>query len=274
VKKTKKERIFSALSLASIVLLFVLLLSLLVFAMYKIGALPLPDAVIAFFGLDKGEYDKDLPGDDGQIYESLLSDLENEKLEVIEYDVSALDAKKILTESSAVSVYTAKITVTLSSDGESKVMNLDIWKDGEKYRIETKEGTTPVQTLVCDGERVLIRDHVTFQTVQEQVYESSDIFSFESEAMIPSLANVFENDSLSDLSVSLLRSDKETVYFIEYKVTELGYIEKLYVSLDLGLIIRAESLSAKEMFYKLDTVSLKKGITDTEMDADELFSTK
>lgn len=113
--------------------------------------------------------------------------------------------------------------------GKYKLEAYDVYRSGDKYKILTYNNNMKlVKTLVCDGEKVVIRDETTSESAE---YSASGAYSFSSVAPIPDFS-VFESGKYEISSYEL--SDGE--YILKCGLPDMKTADEIHISADTGIV--------------------------------------
>lgn len=253
-----KRKVQSLLRILPIILIIAMFFSLLFIGLINLGVVDIPVFIKNIFNI--GERPTEIiPGDDGRIIEALKNGKSSDVVTLI-FDIDSLDLKEMLEESTANNKYYISNTVTVSSGGKDINKNNRIWRDGNMYRIEIYSENKLFQTIICDGENVFVSD----ADGKGQKYKNTDEFSLESQAGIPSPTDFLDNPDVTDLDITLVRSENDNVYKVTYSYIGILQYETVYISLEYGIVMNAETLYNDEIVYKMMTNEVGKLPEDTE----------
>jgi len=268
-EKLRREKLFSVLSIISVVAVAIILLGMFSIWLYNIGVISLPGFIEDMLGLGEDKNTEILPGDEGKIYDAL----ENGNLhdgQTIQYDIGKDDLLAMLHDTDKPDEYTAQYEVIrYDSKGRERISYTTVWYSGGKYRIETREAGALVQLTVYDGELVHITDKNG--TGETRTYAAGD-FSLESAAGIPSAESIFSDSSPENVDISLLRTSTSNIYHINYVSDGVDQYDTLYVSLEYGLVLNATVYKEDRIYYTCKTALLEPRIVGFGGNVNELFN--
>ncbi len=261
------------LSVISIIAAAVLVFTVFVVLMYEFELIELPDFVSNLLGQPGKDTVQVIPGDDGSIYDALMQRETVPGISVTR-NINAADAAVFFTELQPSDEYSVFNRVTLYAGNKSLVYRNKIWRQGIRYRIETYDNHDALlKTIICDGENVYITDR-TGEEETRRVFPVSDGFTLEQQAGMPSVEDIRvllagsggetpETVRIIDnISVSLVRTAENSVYHVEYDYMNLLLHEQLYISLENGFVVHAETRETSgNLTYSLDTDFMQTGIT-------------
>lgn len=281
-QKFKHESIMRRISVISIVAAAALVFTVFMAMMYKSGLIKLPGFVTSLFGQAGVNTVEVIPGDDGRIYDALMQKGTVDGVSVSR-NITAADAAVFFAELIPSAEYTVFNRYTLFSDASSVTYRNKIWRQGVRYRIETYDNNDKlIKTVICDGESVYVTEHAG-EEVSSHTFPVNDSFTLEQQAGMLSVEDVraaLDNTAadntvekpgettgdvrdIGNVSVSLVRTVDSSVYRVEYDYTLFPLHEQLYISLEYGFIVHAETreTAANTLTYSLVTDFMQTGIT-------------
>ncbi len=253
VNNERRERLLWRLSVLSLVVIVAALLGLFVWGLYSIDVLVLPSFITDLFHIGEEENPEVIPGDEGAILQALKDHVPGVEVTVIP-DPTSVDLASLLYEMPEHPRYTL-VNYTLLKSGDSSLLCMNrVWRDGEKYRVETYsgDGAQKLITAICDGEVVSISDHRYNTTAR---YPAGGDFTLSSQAGMPDI-EFTRGENAPELEIALIRSAKDNLYRCVFDYEELGQREELYISIEYGIVMRAESYVGEDLVYTLETESL------------------
>lgn len=151
------------------------------------------------------------------------------------------DIEKILSDIPFYDSFYAKIYTTYigsyginGKGGNFKIEAYDVYRDGEKYVIKTYNIMMKlVETIVCDGERVKITDHVTRS---ESVFDVGELFTFEAQAPIPDFS-IFSLGRYDIVDFDLVDGN----YVIKCVMSDMNVTDEIHISKDDGMVMYLKS---------------------------------
>ncbi len=267
----KREKLRTALATAILIVAAAAVFALVLFGLYKINMIRLPDALERLLGKPETEAPGGAVGaDDVRIYSALSGEPKPSSLYALEYGVEPDALLAMLKEALPETAYKTEANVTLTDGIKSRVRMLKLSRDGAKYRAEIYENGSRTTLIVCDGTTLRHTDYSAGGKTSSRYYLTADDFSLEFLLGLPSLTDILGSGDYTDLRVTLLRAENENLYCVEYTLPDLPQKETVYVSLKNGLVVSAETYYADELVYKLSTTSFT---TDVNFGA-ETFTVK
>ncbi|MBE6613430.1 MAG: hypothetical protein E7632_13175 [Ruminococcaceae bacterium] len=282
-----------AIGTAIILLVVFIFTGLVMYWMYTVDLLRVPDWAAKLFGIG-GPGAGDLPWDLGELSEivdngkspddaTLTLDLTYENL------VGAF-----LTEEQAEGIY-VNARVSYYDDGEEVPHRVIYRRRGDEFRAEIYEtnSTAKLDTLkIRSGSSMYVRDAESgkFRSMPFNPTE----FSPEHEAGIPSVAEILaavENfpmpdvtgavddstetipeapEDYTDCQLSMITTDEGSVYYVEFTYADLGIREEYYISLDYGIVLSAKTVSRGQPVYAYETLSFS--LDAANWDKDSFYS--
>lgn len=287
--KFRRERFLRRLSVISIAAAAAIVFLFFIVLMYNSGLIELPGFIALFIGDSDEDKTEVIPGDDGRIYDALSRKKNIEGVSVTR-NITDKDAAAFFAELEPAEEYSLRNRVILYYGGKSVTYLNHIWRQGKRYRIETYDADKrPVKTTVCDGENV----YVTVYTDGEgstRSFPADESFTLEQQAGMISAERVLaalkaaqdpettdsenapddsaeeksaEKGDVLNISISLIRTAKNSVYHVEYDCPDLPLHERLFVSIEYGFVTYAETrmTDGDEPIYILETEFMQTGIT-------------
>lgn len=197
-----------------------------------------------------------LPGDDGEIYASLHSGEQNSV--TVYPDISKDSVIALLNESlNQQSDYTWYYKSTLISR-DNAVSENGIFKctDGT-YRVDIFDGyNSLLKSVQDDGDIISVQLFNNISGQGERDYSSDSISIFE-EIGVPAVEDFINSDD-SQFDYSFVDSDYGKLLYAAFTTTSGSYsqLQEYYISLDFGLVVRADCYENEIPVYMLETVSL------------------
>ena len=173
------------------------------------------------------------------------------------------------------SSYYHECTVKLSGQGgEAVERNKRIIKNGEKFNVRTYRKNTLLETIKCDGERIMIINETTGESYVipakgQSLYSLAGIPDHgEIKRYIEEYLKADSQDTsvLSECAYLLERTRDENILTLNLTYRETGILEKYEYYLDSGIIYRCEStyeISGKKITpYQVTTTYFKNDPSD------------
>lgn len=193
-----------------------------------------------------------LPGDEEKIYQS-ISGVSNDSVKLVP-DITHEQVKEMLNTLSPPSSFCWYYTHTLYSSKKSNTTTGILKIDGGNYRIETynTDGFL-MKSIIGEGDGISVLNN-TYGTVSEFSSESTSVFI---EAGVPDIEK-FASDSGTDFEYTLVNSIYGTLLFAHFESEINGYsqTEEYYISLDYGIVIKADCFENGNVIYSLATTAL------------------
>lgn len=269
-EKFKHEKRMRRLLVIFIIAFLVLAAAFTVILMFRFGLIKPPDFLSALLGEDGEDIKEVIPGDDGVIYDALMNRETTEGITVTR-NINAADAAVFFTELRPAGEYSLFNRVTLYADNRSITYINKIWRQDQRYRIETYDiKEVPIKTVICDGEYVYVTYHN--DSDGESVFPASG-FTLEQQAGMPSVDDILKRltekerektdviQDIENISVSLIQTRENSLYHVEYDYLYLLLHEQLYISIENGFVVRAETRETSGILtYSLETDFMQTGI--------------
>lgn len=159
-------------------------------------------------------------------------------------------------------------------DGNTLVQEKYILRDGDKYNVKTAEGDVLLETIICDGENILIIDEVTGKSSR---FAKNEDVKIEGLAALPIHSDVIalaeeyrtaedkKDATLSKCTYSLIRGKGSNMLNLNMTYRDSNVSERYYYYLDYGLIYHCETIvsAAKPVTsYSMTTTFFSEDITD------------
>jgi hypothetical protein len=178
----------------------------------------------------------------------------------LEYDIDPASLLAMLRSASQDKTFYAESLLTRSDGNKTQTETIKLSRSGDKYRAEIYDGSTLAVSIICDGVTVRYTDYTSYGKKLSRDYPVSGDFSLEEQLGLPSLDKILGDDGISDLHVTLLRTEDENLYCVQYTYPNLSQQETVYVSLKYGYVVSAETYLANTIVYNLKTTKFD---TDT-----------
>ena len=150
--------------------------------------------------------------------------------------------------------YSREYTVTNYFQGGSTQSTIKVWHDGDKTKLQFEQDSTVKNTL--------FRDNMVYTWYDDDpgaVFTSS-ADSLSPQALDHSARIIYYEDLLSANSEQItdagyIEKSGEYCVFAEYLSEDLNYVNRIYVSVDTGLLVAAEVYEGETLTYSMETVS-------------------
>jgi len=263
-KTLKRERTLTILSVLSLIVVALILLSLFVFGMWKLGVITLPRPIEILLGADPGQPDDTVTDDDS----GLLSLITVQSEDISEaFELREDEYLSLIDSTVPISDYSVILEVTYSNGegGSSSTKRHHIWRSGNKYRAETydKESGQLLSIVISNGLRVSVTDHVNYDEPITRRFKTSDGFTLESAIGIPRVDDFLGRDDIENLVIKVIRGADANLYHVTFNYIGLTQVEELYISLDHRIILASDTTAlvngTAQNVYSLRASSLVEG---------------
>ena len=264
IRRIQKEQRLQRLSTATLVLFAAALFALLIYGLYKINVVVIPKPIMDIFLSAAG---KDAGGD-RDYNDQLLNLLKNRngaEFSVKAYNIDRLDESEyleILKAAPNLDRYYVTQRVSYYSGGTRMTRSKSVWVNGDKYRVDTyagniPAGNVPVESISYDGANVYIMDYSTYDFPVVRKLPPADDFSYASGAGLPEIRAFADPGNIAGLEITVERTDKSNMYHIVYGYGNIpDQREELYVSVEYGIILQAETYYGGALVYRMETLSV------------------
>ncbi|MBE6623811.1 MAG: hypothetical protein E7621_06490 [Ruminococcaceae bacterium] len=193
-----------------------------------------------------------LPGDEEKIYQS-ISGVSNDSVKLVP-DITHEQVKEMLNTLSPPGSFCWYYTHTLYSSKKSNTTTGILKIDGGNYRIETYNTDGFLMKSIIGEEETVSVQNNSSGAVSEFSSESTSVFI---EAGVPDIAK-FASESGTDFEYTLVNSIYGTLLFARFESEINGYsqTEEYYISLDYGIVIKADCFENGNVIYSLATTAL------------------
>ncbi|MBE6570727.1 MAG: hypothetical protein E7656_00570 [Ruminococcaceae bacterium] len=197
-----------------------------------------------------------LPGNNEKIYESLESE-KNKDLHVYPA-VSHETVKELLSSLETPDIYYWYFNSTIISSEKERTTNGILKYNNGTYMIENYSNSPESKlekTIVLQDDIVSVQTHDRQQmSVAEFSAKTTSAFI---EAGVPDIST-FINDSGADFRYSMHDSEYGKMIYAEFELEKDGYSQeqRYYISLDFGIVIKAECYENYSLVYALNTITL------------------
>lgn len=197
-----------------------------------------------------------LPGNDAKIYASLDDDVAGDSH--LYPEISHDNVKSLLTSITTPDVYYWYFNSTILSSANEYSTNGILKFNNGNYMIESymsgSDGKLLKSVIEEDGIVTIQTHNYSRTSTAEFNSESTNAFI---EAGVPELA-LFLNDSGDDFKYSMHDSEYGKILYAEFISQKDGYSQeqRYYISLDFGIVIKAECYENGHLVYALNTITL------------------
>jgi len=265
--KIKREKIRTALATAIMIAAAVAVFVLLLYGLYKINMIKLPEPIEKLLGKAETEPPAiDFGGDEQRIYSALSAGDAQLEDYAVEYDVDHQVLLEALRDMDDAETFYLEAKLTYGDGQRALVRELKLLRDGEKYRAQIFDDSLPKPSLiVCDGEQIEFVDYAAGGREQRRLYPAGGDFSLEYQLGLPKLEEMLKEGG-DRLKVSLLRTESDNLYFIECDYPDRDMREVVYVSMRYGCIFSAEIYRGDALVYSLSTIRFEANPAKKESD--------
>lgn len=209
---------------------------------------------------EKKENDTVLPGDGGRFEEALRKG--STDTVKVTYDLHGEDLESLLRNNPPITSYYLANTFSRFADGKTLTGSNRIWRDGEKFRVQTYSENELIRTVICDGFTVSVQEN---GSVYE--FQPSEHFDVESFASMPRSRDFLDSSDVTDLSITLFRDESDTLAHISFVDRRFGQIERLFLSIEYGIVLRAETYLNAQILYSLSTTEFTPSLDGFQTDS-------
>ncbi len=197
-----------------------------------------------------------LPGDDGKIYASLHSedsDTVSVYPEISKEDVTALLTAAKNQQSSYVWYYKSSL---FSRDTSSSEYGIFRYSDNTYIVDIFGSDNSLLRTVTDNGTVILVQRYEAGIRDTQKSFSSNNTTIFD-EIGVPEIDS-FLNSGDIDFSYSLVDSNYGKLLYAQFTSTSGDYVQsqEYYISLDYGIVVRADCFENNSLIYSLETVSL------------------
>jgi hypothetical protein len=172
--------------------------------------------------------------------------------------VTRFNVQKVLASLARPTDYYQRIENVLSYGSESRVTVIDLWRRPEKIVTHTSDSLSDeIVYKSSSGGTLTVWDSVGVISVGDG--GDADIL-----AGIPTYEDILKLSALDITAVDYRDWEGIPCIFAEVNEREIGYILHFYVSVESGLLVRAESYSGDEMVYSATQLAYSEDISDAE----------
>lgn len=264
--KKRDETQNSALGTAIIVAVLVVVFGVMLFWMYSVKLLILPDSVAELFGIAKGEEQDITPWDTDELAGAVRSGKSTEKIELT-FEINYENLRAALLSESEPEGIKQQFLISYYENGAAKSSKTVVYRFGERFRIEKYDygsNSLPKMLIIADENTLFYRE--SGANAARSISRASGI-SLENEAGIPSfdeLLKVIEGFTAAEMDdtavkvytdcrLAMLAAENGNVYYVTFTDSALGLREEYYISLEYRVIITHRTYSGDELIYSCET---------------------
>ena len=268
-KKFRRDRLFSILSVLSLLLAALILVSVFTVSLWKLGILSLPAPIERLLHKDSQAPPPE-EFDDRELRDLIVVPPE-EYISALRLDESEYLSALADTPGYTTCTYTFLIVATDGPNTASK--RCRVWRDGDRYRAETYDTTSGEMTslLVCDGIKTRLTVFRPEEEPQSRVMQNGS-FTLENQIGIPSVTDFIGREDIEDLDIRIVRSATDNQYRVSYRYIGIPQTEVLYLSLERRLILSAETFDENgQSLYRLTVTGLADSLVGYTAEEPMLF---
>lgn len=257
-----------------IVFLTVVVFVLIIFGLYKINIIEIPQFVKDIFNKSESSGYTVKDYDDRNFLEFIRSEETTETNDNAVYiDLAIQDFYDFVASAPFVTEYSLTQNVDYyDADRKRIVYKNKIWVKDERYLVEIYDmKDTLTKAILCDGENVYVKDYITYDEPHVKTYPVSDMFTLENQVRLIDIRTLFETDDITEMIIELTRDEKSNLYTLKYSYADIAELtEVIKVSFAYGLIVDAETFYNDELIYRSNI----DGKINVENIADDVFILK
>lgn len=252
MKKIEKSSVLSLVSMLSIFFAFILVCVLCIFCLSRLDVIDI-DWV---FGTGDQDTSPNLPMSSG---DGVFGDR-------TELTLNENDLRSILSDVPFIDNYSMRIYATYigsygvdGKGGNYKIEAYDVFKSGEKYKIQTYNyRMQPIRTVVCDGVNVSLYD---IETNTESLFPASEHLSFSLQAPMPDFS-VFQTEKYRIKSFEL--DGGEYAFVCEFY--DMGIVDNIRIDAETGIVTYFTSVIGGKTIFEY---TVNKFESDVEFSPEE-----
>jgi len=284
--KVKKDNIFdqgeyhkkiSPLAALLIALATFAAFILIMFGLYKIQIVEIPRFVRDLFTLSETgdhEYKYNEKTYDDENFIEFIQKKDDAPEESVAYiNIKEQDLSQLVASAPFINEYSLTQNVNYyDSDRRQRINKNKIWVKANKYLVEVyDESGMMIKYILCDGEKVYIKDYVVYDEPHVKTYPLSDEFTLENQIGLIDIRTLFNTDDIYEMIIEFTRDEKMNLYTITYGYSDIPDItHRVIVSFDHGIIQGAETFYSGEMIHRTNI----EGKVNTEDISDSVFVLK
>ena len=204
---------------------------------------------------EKDNFETRLPGSDEKIYASLS---EYNKDSVSVYPAIDHETVKLMLDSIVPpEVFYWEFNKTVISSLKERSTNGNMKFENGNYMVEllSAKNNEVEKTVICQGNTVSVQSH-NGQSITVADFDAETCTAF-LEAGVPEISD-FISDEGKNFAYSLHESELGKILYAEFSVEKDGYSQSknYYISLDFGIVFKADCYENGKPVYSLNTLSL------------------
>ena len=246
MKKIEKSSVLSLVSMLSIFFAFILVCVLCIFCLSRLDVIDID----WLFGTDDQEFSPNITSSSGN---GVFGDRS-------ELTLNENDLRRILSEVPFVDNYSMRIYATYigsygvdGKGGNYKIEAYDVYKSGEKYKIQTYNyRMQPIKTVVCDGVSVSLYD---IETDIEKLFPVSEYLSFSLQSPMPDFS-VFQTEKYRIKSCEL--DGGEYAFVCEFY--DMGIVDNIRIDAKSGVVTYFTSVIGGKTIFEYTVNKFEMGV--------------
>ena len=181
-------------------------------------------------------------------------------------EVTPETVKAVLGTLSRAESFSRTYSIKTYWDGGESESNLSYWQKGSNIRMSISQNETIRNILVIDndlyvwydGSSGIFKSKLSESSVAREVDKFSGLVTYE---------DIMEVPQEDILNAGYDVHSGQSCIIVEYKSGELDYVNRLYISVDNGLLIAAEKYDGETLIYSMESDS-----PELSTPSDEIFA--
>ncbi|MCI8388297.1 MAG: hypothetical protein HFE63_07540 [Clostridiales bacterium] len=252
---------------AIIIVAAIAIFGFILYWMYSVKLLIIPDSVMKLFGIRDPSMDSSSLWDDDELLSAVKTKQSTDNIELV-FDVNYENLRAALLGEPEPEGISQTVQITYYSGNNSYSRRVQFTRYGENFRIERYYGKREL-LIIGSSTTMYYLDNTT--GISRSLPRADDI-SPENEVGLPSIndllaivgefpdseAQVGDETTAPryvDCELTLLRTADGNVYYVEFTDTLFGVREEYFVSLEYGIIIQHNTYSGDKLVYSCETLS-------------------
>ena len=224
-------------------------LGLFFIGMVRIGVITLP------FGINQNNISPGEEPQEDKLYQALRNG-DYPKTAEVSFNLSPEQYIKALEDAPYLETYSVSIKTTLTSGPSKSIRTVHIDKKTDGYIADIYIGSELIRKISYDGTKIIETDYSKGKISSSKTFPATDNFTLASEAGIPSTERFLDKTSgeilegIENLDITLIRTQDLNALRVSYDTTSPRLSETLLISLDLGIVISAQTTAENgEVLY-------------------------
>lgn len=179
--------------------------------------------------------------------------------------VNPKTVQTVIATLSRTKTYSREYEITSFWEGGESSATVKVWQNGNLMRIDHKQGSLTKSTLLTDDKIYKWYDDST-------IIFSSSITDYDSN-MLDRYARLITYEDLANIPVEHITAADyeeklgESCIYTEYESEDEHYVNRIYVSVDTGLLVAAEILEDGKTIYSMSSI-----VTNLTTPEDDIFT--